>query len=73
MAERKTMKVADICLPHAYEVILHLDCNCNQFWLYSRDRAINKHGYSYVSRKLVAKYADMRSCLAHIMDECYNH
>ena len=67
MAEWKTKKIAEILYPDYYEVILVRNGAPNPFWLYRRERKDNKYGYPYLSKTLVAKYADMNSCLYRIM------
>ena len=68
MADRKTCKLMEIWYPVRYEVIFHYDGSSTPFWLYRRDRAVNKDGYSYWSRKLIVKVGYMETCLRYIIN-----
>ena len=62
-----TRQVSKLCENgNNYTVVRHYSNEINPFWVYQTYRAPNKYGVMSQHKKLIAKYADMRSCLYRI-------
>lgn len=56
----------------SFVVVKHLEERVNRYWLYERSHKLNKYGYLTERKKCLVKYADLASCLAHILDLGYD-
>ena len=66
MATRQVLKLCEN--GNNYTVVRHETDNLNPYRVYQTYRAPNKYGIMSQHKKLIAKYADMRSCLYCICD-----
>ena len=64
MATRQVLKLCEN--GNNYTVVRHEADNLNPYRVYQTYHAPNKYGVMSQHKKLIAKYADMRSCLYHI-------